>query len=178
MTIEDVFHSIVHPPALIDTVSEVSDNGLFNAYSQMGINDTELLVVMEEILINAQEHGKKDIQLFMGHQLDFYFFACQDKGSGIHKTLPKNPALADLSKAKTGALLRAACEEHITGTGVLGRGLGLYLLSDFCEKRKAEFLIASDFAILIKNHNIFMQKEMDIDIPGTIICLKWRFYAK
>ena len=62
MNIEDVFYSILTKKPIISKLQGSTDNDLFESYQALNLNNQEFLVVMEELLLNTREHGKKDIR--------------------------------------------------------------------------------------------------------------------
>ncbi len=173
MTLEDIVESIMQSRPLLPRIREASENGIFEGLQDLGINDAEIQSVLEELLLNAREHGQsKAIAIHLASHLGWFYAAIRDEGPGIQATLPKNPRLADTLGKSAAALTRLAAEEGITGTGIPGRGIGLHLLSEFVRTRKAESLILSDGGLFVQVSDIFLERAAKKSIQGTLIAFK------
>jgi len=117
--------------AKLQTLIPLNDESLFNLITSLGIKSQNLENVLTELMINSDEHGG-GINIFLyGHWGKKLFFVFQDQGEGIHETIPKNQRLSDTRGKSSVSLLRLAMEEGITGTGTIGRGMGLFYLAQF-----------------------------------------------
>jgi hypothetical protein len=169
--IEDYFNQIIKKqinPNLINP----SDNDIFELCKGQNIKSQELLVVLEELLFNSEEHGQRPINLYYTKFLGYVILAIEDFGKGIHITLPCNQRLSDIKGKKSSSILRLSLEEGITGTGQIGRGLGLFYLSKFLSENNAEGLVASNSGLVIQNCNIFYEKELLEDIDRNLVIIK------
>ena len=72
----------------------------------------------------------------------------------INRALIDELIPADVKGKAAAALVRLACEEGVTGTGVKGRGIGLHLFSDFIRKRNGEGLVFSDGGLFVQVGNV------------------------
>lgn len=174
MDLETVAQSILDGKPLIPKLSGSTDQILFEAMNKLGIHMADLSTVLEELLLNAREHGKKSVSVHLGRVLNSLFFAVRDEGVGIHETLPNNIKLSDTRSKSAAALMRLACEEGISGTGTVGRGVGLYLASKYCKDHNAEMLLMCDAGKLLQLQNYFLEKNMLSSefINGTLVCLR------
>lgn len=173
MNLEDLALSILDDKPLIAELPDSTDQALFDAATLSGLSShTDLMVVLEELLLNAREHGKDSPRVYLAVQDGWIYYAVTDLGSGIHQTIPANPKLSDTRGKATTALLRLACEEGITGTGTLGRGVGLYLLAQYCSKQNAEGYLWSNGGVLRIIGSQFQESLSNEPITGTIVCLK------
>ncbi len=172
MNLEDLVDSILQNAPLIKPLSLPSERQMYDTLTNLGIVDHSLLSVLDELYLNAKEHGSEKIQIYITKVFNHFYFVITDLGSGIHSTLPKNKKLSDTLGKSASALIRLACEEGITGTGVVGRGIGLHLLSDFVKNRRAESLILSDKGLMIQIGSLYMEKESRQSIAGTLVALK------
>ncbi len=177
MKLENIFLKILKNRSPSKQIKRViaDETSLFDEYQHFQINDVEVLVVMEELLLNSYEHGRKQkIEIFMGKIKDEFIFIIRDEGEGIHNTVPKNPKLVDIKNKSSSAIARIACEEGISGTGIVGRGLGLHLLSQLCTKKNGDILIACNAEVLVQSGDQFLQKKQFENIIGTFVCFKIR----
>lgn len=173
MNIEDIASSITASRPLLDLLHESTDEALYQGLKNLECNDIDLLTVLEELLLNAREHGKPPVRLFLSKRIGgTLYFTIDDQGVGIHETIPHNPNLSDTRNKSPSSIVRLACEEGITGTGQKGRGVGLYLLSSFCRVRNAEMLIRTDAEQVMQVHDVFLEKKLSQSMTGTLICLK------
>jgi hypothetical protein len=147
------------------------ESALFNAFNDLEINNPVLLSVLEELLLNSMEHGKKPIELFLSRKKRILFFGIWDNGVGIHKTIPNNPKLSDTKDKTSSALIRLALEEFITGTGQIGRGVGLSLLSKFVANSKSCLLIWANQSWVFQEKSDFFESPSTKPIAGTMILL-------
>lgn len=173
MNLEDIADSITQKRPLIPAVPSPTENGLFEALKDLGIADTEIQVVLEELLLNAKEHGQSlGLSVHLARHLGWLFAVVRDEGPGIHATLPKNPRLADTQGKSAAALVRLSAEEGITGTGTLGRGIRLHLLSELVRSRRAESLILSDGGLFVQVADVFLERAARHPIQGTLAAFK------
>jgi hypothetical protein len=173
MNLEDIAESIIHHKPLLPAIPSASNNGIFNAMRDLSVTDLEIQAVLEELLLNAQEHGQgRGVTIYMGRHLGWFFVAIRDEGPGIHATLPKNPRLADTQGKSAAALIRLAVEEGISGTGSIGRGIGLCLLSELVHLRRAESLIISDGGLFVQVGDIFLERGARLSIHGALVAFK------
>lgn len=169
--IQDFFEQILQKeitPLFINP----TDNDLFELFQTQDIKSRELLVVLEELLFNSEEHGNKPIHFYFHKFFGNIMFAIEDFGTGIHSTLPENLRLSDIKGKKSSSILRLSLEEGITGTAIVGRGLGLFYLSKFVSENNAEALLASNSGFVIQNNKYFFEKELDSDINRNILIVK------
>ncbi|MEK6705268.1 MAG: hypothetical protein AABZ06_05725 [Bdellovibrionota bacterium] len=171
--LEDIAESILQGKPLLPLLKDSSENGIFNALSDLGMADIEIQAVLEELLLNAREHGQnKNIMIYMGCHVGWFFAVIRDQGPGIHMTLPKNPRLADTKGKSAAALIRLAVEEGITGTGTVGRGIGLHILSELVSSRRAESLVISDGGLFVQVGDVFLERYARIPTDGTLVAIK------
>ncbi|MBF0361599.1 MAG: ATP-binding protein [Oligoflexia bacterium] len=174
MNVEDIFYSLLIQKPLITELKNSSDQTIFESLDSLGIaSNVNLVTVIEELVYNAREHAKINIKVYISKIFDSLYFAITDNGPGIHNTIPCNKNLSDLKGKSSAAIMRTSCEEGISGTGVVGRGVGLYLLSEQCSLVSGEILIACNGYVLIQRQSIFMQKKLNSEIDGTIICFRF-----
>ena len=150
---------------------EAADSKLFDAYEKLNLNDTFLLSVVEELLMNSLEHGLTPIEIFFSKKEATVFFGIWDRGTGIHNTLPRNPKLSDTKDKTSAALVRLSLEEHITGTGQVGRGVGLGLLSKYVKRSDSELLIWSNGAWVMQAKDCYFEQPSSQNVDGTMILL-------
>jgi hypothetical protein len=175
MNIENLFYSVAGDNSPFPALPASDEDSIFDKFNELGISSNELMVVVEEVLINAKEHGKEPVNLYINKVLDYVYIVVSDSGMGIHNTIPENKNLKDTKDKNTSSILRLSLEEGITGTGVKGRGVGLFLLSDFCKNTDSELIIGSDSGLVYQQKDLFYTKEdRSIDIKGSIVCLKTR----
>jgi hypothetical protein len=169
--LEDFAESILKGQSFVQELEQVRDQDLYQLVSDLTITDTQLVVVMEELLMNAREHGASPIRIFAGKRFGKFYFSVWDLGNGIHSTIPNNKFLSDTRDKSASAVIRLACEEGITGTGILGRGVGLHLMSSFCKERREECLLLSDGGFVLQMGDQFFEKAHP-PIQGTLVCLR------
>jgi signal transduction histidine kinase len=174
MNLEDIAESVIKGRPLIDEVRPADENSLFAAFGALQVHDSEAQTVLEELLLNAREHGKNQgLRLFLSKHLGTAYFVIKDEGRGIHDTVPQNPRLSDVKGKAAAAIIRLACEEGVSGTGVRGRGIGLHLFSQFIKKRQGEGLVLSDGGLFVQVGDVFLERTSQHDIQGTLIALRW-----
>lgn len=171
MNIEDFAQSILDGRPWVPALTDASDRALSEGLDVLGISRVDVQVLFDELLINGREHGRAGVQVYLGKLLNFLLFAVRDHGIGIHESVPKNPKLADTHAKSASAILRLACEEGITGTGTIGRGIGLHLLAEFCERNDAQSLLVSDGGRVLKVQDVFIEKDHAPAVEGTLICI-------
>lgn len=108
----------------------------------------ELVTCLEELQLNAQEHGSPPTKLWYQVESDILYCAVEDQGIGICKKLLPVINLISKGKISCGAILRLSLEEGITSTGVEGRGQGLHYVSQYIRAVGGELFIASNSGIL------------------------------
>lgn len=157
-------------------VVAANESALYDTLQQEGIQNLELQILLEELLINSFEHAKdQKVELYFANILNSSYFAIKDSGPGIHRTVPINKNLSDLKNKNPSAIIRMSCEEGITGTGVIGRGIGLSLLQNFCIQNPAESILWSDTGWVLQTGSLFYERQGSPvpEINGTLIALKW-----
>lgn len=159
-------------PPEFQEVTPVDDQRLFELVTKLGVRNQDLVVVLDELLINGQEHGGGQVRLHVSVTDDSIIFRMKDNGTGIHMTVPKNPRLSDTGGKSSASILRLALEEGITGTGQVGRGMGLYYLSRFVRLNGAECQIASDHGCISQSGASFHERSLENDVGGTVIVLR------
>ncbi|MBL6988223.1 MAG: sensor histidine kinase [Bacteriovoracaceae bacterium] len=175
MEIEDIFNSVIAGAPLIYQLDKADEATLFEKFHKIHQKDTELFLVLTELLINAIEHGNNsNISIFLEKMEDYFYFVIKDDGPGIHQTIPNNKNLLDLKGKSPAVILRLVCEEGITGTGTEGRGMGLYWTSKICSSRGGDLLIATDQGMLRQRRDLFWQKNLEHKINGSVVCLTIR----
>ncbi len=173
VNLEDLAESIVKDRPLIPAIPSATDNGIFDRLHNLSVSDTEIMVVLEELLLNAQEHGqRKAIAVHIEKHLGWLIAAVRDQGPGIHATLPLNPRLSDTLGKSAAALTRLATEEGITGTGTHGRGIGLHLLSEVIRSRNGESLVLSDGGLFVQVGDLYLERKARFPILGTLVAFK------
>lgn len=170
--IEDQLHEILNNKSTLVNVSPINASSIYDVLQSLGVKSQDLEVVLEELLINAQEHGKGPIGFSYGKLMGTFTFVFYDTGEGIHVTIPKNQRLSDLKGKTSTSILRLALEEGVTGTGVVGRGMGLFYLSKLVSQKNAECLIASDSGVVVQKGNLFFEKTLATDLKRTIVVLQ------
>ncbi len=153
---------------LSPTIESTDDSGLFDLFQRMNIQSLSVQILCEELLLNAKEHGKGPVRTFARRDADRIQVALLDSGPGIHVTVPRNPRLADLGGKSPSAILRMAVEEGITGTGTLGRGVGLSLLARTIRERGGEAVLISDGGLLVQVGEVFQGPPSRYDLAGTL----------
>jgi hypothetical protein len=175
-TLEIICHDILEQQnSILYKINPFDHNAIYEVLNKNQINLPVLHTVIEELFINAQEHGQnKKIEGFAKIINDFFYFVIKDEGPGIHQTIPNNKSLIDLKDKSSVAITRVAIEEGVTGTGTKGRGVGLFLLQDFIKKNDAEALLISNSGqVLVKRHET-VEKSWEKNITGSVIALKVR----
>ena len=174
MQLEDIVQSVIDGKSLIAQLPGTTDQALFDFMKDSGFSSRhELMTVFEERLINAREHGGgKSLAVFAQKLMGFLYFVIVDRGPGIHTTLPRNPHLSDTKGKSPMALIRLAMEEGITGTSVVGRGVGLYLLSDYINRNGGEAILISDGGLVVQVRDVSMQEKSSHPWDGTLIAVK------
>ena len=172
MLIEDVFTEIYEQRITFDKIVNPSEEQIFNLMQMLKIQSYNFMLVIDEILINSQEHGTGPIDFYHGESLDFLFFAITDKGPGIHVTLPKNAKLSDIKDKSSTAIIRLSMEEGITGTSTPGKGMGLSILSKFVSDKNVEAIVACNSGTLKQMGSYFLEKKLTFEIPGNCIVIK------
>jgi hypothetical protein len=154
-------------------LTDPTDNDFYAFSQKNGFTETHLVTVLEEIFLNAREHGSGKILFYFHKDGSTLLFGIRDLlGVGIHETVPKNPRLVDVGGKEASSILRLSLEKGITGTGDVGRGIGLFLLKDFVQKSKGESYLASDSAFLRQNINKIFESDLGSEIKGSLVCLK------
>lgn len=117
-----------------------------------GGKNIDLIACLEELKINATEHGKQKYTLWYTLKNKMLYCAVEDEGIGIcNKLRPiliKSFTTADITCA---AILRIALDIGVTSTGVVGRGQGLGFVSEFVRNVDGEMLISSSSGILLQH---------------------------
>ncbi len=170
--LEDILQSLVNNKIYLKKIFEFDEKKLFNFYIETGIKSQDLLVVLEELLINSQEHGKTNVDFYYDKKINYFTFVIIDHGEGIHNTVPHNVRLQDIKGKSSSSILRISLEEGITGTGVIGRGMGLYYLSKFIKEKNATCLLASNSGMVIQDGSVFFEKALKSDIKMNCIIIQ------
>ena len=153
-------------------IKPLDDQKLFDLARELGIRSQDFIIVLEELLINCQEHGDGIASMQYAVADDLFIFRLSDRGSGIHRSIPRNPRLSDTLGKASSSILRLALEEGITGTGQIGRGMGLSLLSQFVRRSSTEAIIASDHGCVTQQGDRFSECILQKDVLGTVVLLK------
>lgn len=172
MELTAAFESILQAKPFCPPLKSNSDQALYEKLTALGISSAPLINVLEELVINGREHGVKGLQIYCAIEGKHLLFATSDKGPGIHQTVPRNPKLADTINKTPAAIIRLALEEGITGTGVTGRGVGLYLLSEYVRRTGSEAIVCSDGGLVRQQGAKFHEESSSKNWDGCIICLK------
>jgi len=172
MLIEDVFTEIYTQRITFDKITNPTEDQIFNLIQLLQIKSYNFMLVIDELLINSQEHGGAPIEFYYGEALDSLFFAITDLGSGIHVTLPRNIKLSDIKDKASTAIIRIAMEEGITGTSTVGRGMGLAILSKFIIEKNADAIIDINFGMLKQMGSYFLEKKPSFEIQGNCVIIK------
>ena len=69
INLEDLASSRLAKKSLIPKLTGTSDQDLYHLTTTIGIQDLEITLILEELLINAREHGKKNVQVYGGKHL-------------------------------------------------------------------------------------------------------------
>jgi two-component sensor histidine kinase len=162
--VEQILSSQIAP-----RLRQTDDSRLFQLLQELGITSLSVQLVCEELFLNAQEHGQTAVQTFAVRQADRLYLAFLDRGPGIHQTLPRNPRLSDLRGKSASSLLRLSVEEGITGTGVLGRGVGLSLLSRLIQEQNGEAVLISDGGLLVQVGQVSQNPPSLFQLEGTLV---------
>jgi hypothetical protein len=172
MSLQSIFLKIISADKNLNCLRNVTDPIFFDLiYNQLHIKSQDFLVVLEELLMNSKEHGRVDADLYYGSLEDKIWFAITDKGSGIHSTIPLNQRLSDLSGKTSSSILRLSLEEGITGTGKLGRGMGLYYFNKFIVDHEGEGIISSNSGLVHQKSDQFFEKTLSQDTGSNVILL-------
>jgi hypothetical protein len=171
---EGLFESFLKQASDLQELTPISDAVLFDFLKKSRLRSQELEIVLQDLLMNAQEHGSSPIQFLHGRDKGVSSFLLCDHGAGIHQTVPENIRLSDLKGKSSSSIIRLFLEEGITGTGQDGRRMGLYYLSRLVSEKNAEALIASDSRVIIQRGTLFFQKSLDRDIGKNVILLQVR----
>jgi len=170
--IEDVFEAIVSGQTQLKKIDSIDDQKLYDFYLSIGAKSQDLLVVLEELLINSQEHGKNPISFYYDKLMNVFTFAVVDSGFGIHSTVPNNVHLKDVRGKSSSSILRLSLEEGISGTGQVGRGMGLYYLSKLATEKKATVLLSSNAGLVIQQSNLIYEKKLASDIKCNCVIIQ------
>ncbi|MBK7961385.1 MAG: hypothetical protein IPK04_09415 [Bdellovibrionales bacterium] len=169
--IEDYFDQIINKE-VVPILINPTDIDIYELFQTQKIRSQEFLIVLDELLFNSEEHGQRPINLYLKKSFGSLVVAIEDFGQGIHTTLPCNQRLSDIKGKKSSSILRLSLEEGITGTGQVGRGLGLFYLSEFVLEKSAECLVASDSGLVIQSAQIFYERALAADICRNLIVIK------
>lgn len=172
MSLEEILNQALQKTLPFKALDPVTDQSLYELVRGLGVKSQELLIVLEELLMNSQEHGGGHPRLFYDVSDDQLCFLLRDDGQGIHQHVPRNPRLSDTKGKATTSILRLALEEGITGTGTIGRGMGLFYLSKFVSEHGAESLVASDQGMILQQGGQFYEKLTSCEIEGTMILVR------
>ena len=170
--VESIFQSALENKLSFDVVTAVTEDKLFDLVTKLGIKSQGLIIVLEELIINSVEHGNGRPDLYFECESGLLTFIMRDRGVGIHEQIPRNPRLSDTKGKSTSSILRLALEEGITGTGVVGRGMGLYYLSKFVVDHDANCLVASNRGYVVQSRDVFHERSTNKDVDGTIVILQ------
>jgi hypothetical protein len=150
----------------------ITDQNLFDLVQKIGIRNQNLVVVLEELIINSREHGGGASRFYYDQHSSNLTFVIVDKGGGIHEKVPMNPRLSDTKGIASASIIRLSLEEGITGTGQVGRGMGLYYFSQLIKNCNAEGLVASDKGCVVQKGDEFFEKDLTQDTKATILILQ------
>ncbi len=168
--LEDELKKIIDHQTKLTCLVNPTDQTIYeNLTTDLGLKSQDLLIVLEELLANSLEHGSLPIHYYFGQQLKYYIFCIEDFGSGIHTTIPKNSRLSDTKDKSSMSIIRLSLEEGISGTGTVGRGMGLYYLSKLIKEKGAEGLVASNSGLVIQRDNYFIEKPLVQDIKRNLV---------
>ncbi|MEQ1665940.1 MAG: hypothetical protein ABL927_11245 [Bdellovibrionales bacterium] len=172
MLLEDVFREILNNKTNLKLIINPTEDQIFRLVSEFGFKSYNFSLVLDELLINSIEHGKPPINFYYGQNQEYYYFGVLDFGPGIHETVPRNERLRDTKNKASTAIIRLSLEEGITGTSVVGRGMGLSILSKFIQNSDSEVLIASNSGYVKQVGSNFFEKKLNNDIRANLIALK------
>ena len=82
--------------------------------------------------------------------------------------------LSDTKGKRAAALIRLALEEGITGTGTVGRGVGLFLVSSYVARTSSELLVCSDGGLVVQKGKHFTELSQEPSIQGSLILVRVR----
>jgi anti-anti-sigma regulatory factor len=130
------FHSEEEIPGIINRISEILENKEYLLRERAAICAT-----LSEICANAVEHGASPFGAYAAVQAyqhivsggrerrgEEVLVSIADGGVGVRKTLSHNPKYAKFTKTDNDAL-RHAIKMGVSGTGEIGRGGGLAVVS-------------------------------------------------
>ncbi|PIU01250.1 MAG: hypothetical protein COT74_01740 [Bdellovibrionales bacterium CG10_big_fil_rev_8_21_14_0_10_45_34] len=171
-SVEKVFQEFCKGDSRLTTVKNITDQKLFEVVTHLGIKNQNLTVVLEEVLINAQEHGDGHPSLHYKVDGNLLVLVISDSGVGIHQKIPENLRLSDTRGKSSSSIIRLSLEEGITGTGTVGRGMGLYYLSRFASENQASIFVASDQGAVIQVSSQFYERRLTDDLGCTLVILE------
>ena|SRR3990167_9944782 len=114
-----------------------------------GISDS-LMACLEELAMNAKEHGSPPYQFNYLLEEDRLTYAIEDNGLGICKKLKDGLKDRLPEKISCGAMLRLVLEEGVSSTNIPGRGQGLNIVNGFVETSNGELYIRTNHGELFK----------------------------
>jgi anti-anti-sigma regulatory factor len=143
------FHDEDEIPGIIERISEILENQGYRLRERVAICST-----LSEICANAAEHGASSFGAYAAVQAYHHIVsgtrkrgeevivAIADGGVGVRETLSRNPACAEHTTSDNDAL-RHALRMGVSGTGELGRGGGLALVSQIAARSGGSLSIRS-----------------------------------
>lgn len=168
--LEDEFKKIIDHQTNLACLVNPTDRTIYEIVTtDLGLKSQDLLIVLEELLANSQEHGALPINFYFGQHSEYYIFCIEDFGPGIHTTIPKNSRLSDTKDKSSMSIIRLSLEEGISGTGTLGRGMGLYYLSKLIRDKGTECLVASNSGVVIQKSDYYIEKPLTQDIKRNLV---------
>lgn len=170
--IEDEFTRLVSKKTDLEIITNPTDSSLYDLIQGLSIKSMDLLIVLEELLINCKEHGAPPIEFYYGKSFGSYFFAFVDYGVGIHESIPLNIKLSDTKGKSSSSIIRLSLEEGITGTGQIGRGMGLFYLSKLVRNKNASCIVASNSGFVMQVGDYFYEKRLPFDIKKNVVLLR------
>lgn len=161
-----------------ENIYPLDQNSFYQLASNLPMGKSgDFISSLEELQMNAQEHGSMPTSFYFVVKNNFVHSAIVDSGVGICKKLVPILKASFSGFITCGAILRLSLEEGITSTGVKGRGQGLNFISKFIDSADGELLIASNSGIVIQHKNsekkvVFTTIENLDERTGTVAILK------
>ena len=127
-----------------------------------------------ELAYNAVQHSESPvggygfIQFYESRQGRRFVCGVTDGGIGIRRSLEQNPALRGLIPYDWVAIERAT-GEGVSGTGDMGRGIGLYGVAEDMRRRERQLIVHSGIGSLQFREQMQSRASRTRLFPGTAV---------
>ena len=167
-------------PGIINRISEILENQGYRLRERVAVCS-----VLSEICANAAEHGSSSFGAYAAVQAYHHIvsgrhgarpgerqgeevlIAIADGGAGVRDSLSRNPNLAEYTATDNDAL-RHALKMGVSGTGEVGRGGGLTLVSQIAGRAGGSLSLRSGSGRITAYENRKNSRNVP-EFPGTFV---------